>query len=66
MQIDLSDKEAEIFIALRKAKVPEIFMIKGGKIILNFAKGGTLINIILNDFIVYQRERLDKCIDKDL
>jgi len=60
IQIELTDKEAEIFIALRKAKVPDIFVDKGAKIILNFAKGGTLINIILNDFIIYQRKRLDK------
>jgi len=60
IQIELTDKEAEIFIALRKANVPDIFIDKGAKIILNFAKGGTLINIILNDFIVYQRKRLDK------
>lgn len=59
--IELSDKEAEIFIALRRAEIPDIFIKKGGKIILNFAKGGTLINIILNDFEIYKRERLDKC-----
>ena len=60
IQIELTDKEAEIFIALRKANVPDIFVDRGAKIILNFAKGGTLINITLNDFIVYQRKRLDK------
>ena len=59
IKVELEDKEAEIIIALSKAEVPKIFIPKGGKIIMNFAKGGTLINIILNDFEIYKRKRLD-------
>ena len=57
--VELEDKIAEILIALDKAEVPKIFIPKGGKIIMNFAKGGTLINIMLNDFEIYKRKRLD-------
>jgi len=64
VKIELSDKEAEIFIANREAKIPEIFKEKGGKAIYNFAKGGTLINILLNDFEVYRRVKYRKGLDK--
>jgi len=60
IKIELEDKIAEILIAFDKAEVPKIFVSKGGKIVLNFAKGGTLINIILNEFEIYKRKRLDK------
>jgi hypothetical protein len=61
--IELSDKEAEIFVALRKGKIPEVFKRKGGKAVLNFSKGGVLINIFLNDFEVYHREKRKKTIN---
>jgi len=60
IKIELEDKIAEILIALDKANIPNIFIQKGGKVILNFAKGGTLINMILNEFEIYKRKALDK------
>jgi len=60
IKIELEAKVADILIALDKAGVPLIFDEKGGKIIMNFAKGGILINILLNDFELYRRKALDK------
>jgi len=60
IKIELEDKIAEILIALDKANIPNIFIQKGGKVILNFSKGGILINMILNEFEIYKRKALDK------
>lgn len=64
IKIELSDREAEIFIALRKGKIPETFKEKGGKAIFNFAKGGVLINILLGEFEIYRR--MKRPLDKDI